>query len=229
MKKVIDFLTGLHANNDRGWFEEHKGEYKEALKEFEQFVEKLISGIAAFDPTVTSQKVKDCTFRIYRDVRFSHDKRPYKNYMGAYIAPYGKKSGWSGYYFHVEPVADEGSWSGGSLLSTGLYCPDPDVLYSVREEIVDNGVGLQATIDAAGGFTLDETAKLKRLPKDFADQAGSPHEELLKLKDIYVVKRLPLEFILADNLLERTLTEFRKTKPLNDLLNRAVEYAKTPR
>ncbi len=225
MKQVVDFLTALSAHNDREWFEVHKAEYKVALARFEQLTARLIEGISVFDPSVAGLSVKDCTYRIYRDVRFSHDKRPYKNYMGAYVAPHGKKAGWSGYYFHIEPVPDEGSWSGGSLISTGLYCPSPEVLKSVREEIVDNGAAIVSAVESARGFELDQTAKLKRLPKDFADQSGSPFEELLKLKDIYVVQRFSLKDVLSENFLDRVLAEFRKTKALNDLLNRAVEWA----
>lgn len=77
------------------------------------FTAKAIDGIAAFDPSVRGLTVKDCTWRIYRDTRFSPDKTPYKTHMGAFVAPRGKKGGYSGYYFHVEPVWDERSWSQG--------------------------------------------------------------------------------------------------------------------
>ena len=95
---------------------------------FEEFTAKLIDGIAAFDPSVRGLTVKDCTWRIFRDTRFSPDKTPYKTHMGAFVAPRGKKGGYSGYYFHVEPVWDERSWSHGHQLTTGLYCPLPEVL-----------------------------------------------------------------------------------------------------
>lgn len=223
MKEVVEFLTHLHADNDKAWFDAHKAEYKRALACFEAFAVQLIEGLVAFDPSVAGLTLKDCTYRIYRDTRFSHDKTPYKTHMGVYVAPHGKKAGYSGYYFHVQPVAAEDDWSQGSLLSTGLYCPLPEVLRSVREEIVDNGAQIVAAIGEATGFSLDETAKLTRPPKGFP--AGTPYDELLKLKDFYVVQRLAPEFILSPDLLENTLAEFRKTKRLNDLLNRAAQYA----
>ena len=113
MKQVVEFLTLLHENNDKAWFDSHKEMYKRALSCFEVFTAKLIDGIAAFDPSVRGLTVKDCTWRIYRDTRFSPDKTPYKTHMGAFVAPRGKKGGYSGYYFHVEPVWDERSWSQG--------------------------------------------------------------------------------------------------------------------
>lgn len=102
MKQVVEFLTLLHENNDKAWFDSHKEMYKRALSCFEVFTAKLIDGIAAFDPSVRGLTVKDCTWRIYRDTRFSPDKTPYKTHMGAFVAPRGKKGGYSGYYFHVE-------------------------------------------------------------------------------------------------------------------------------
>ena len=106
MKQVVEFLTLLHENNDKAWFDSHKEMYKRALSCFEEFTAKLIDGIAAFDPSVRGLTVKDCTWRIFRDTRFSPDKTPYKTHMGAFVAPRGKKGGYSGYYFHVEPVWD---------------------------------------------------------------------------------------------------------------------------
>ena len=69
---------------------------------FDSFTEQLILGIQSFDSNINNLSVKDCTYRIYRDARFSKDKTPYKTHMGAFISPNGKKSGYSGYYFHIE-------------------------------------------------------------------------------------------------------------------------------
>ena len=134
MKSVIDFLVGLRSDNSKEWFDAHKAEYKAAKAEFEDFTAQLIDGIAGFDPSVRGLAVKDCTYRIYRDIRFSNDKTPYKTHMGAYICRGGKKSGNAGYYFHVEPAGD-GGMIGGHLLTAGLYMPEPEVLRSVREDI----------------------------------------------------------------------------------------------
>ena len=223
MKQVVEFLTLLHENNDKAWFDSHKEMYKRALSCFEVFTAKLIDGIAAFDPSVRGLTVKNCTWRIYRDTRFSPDKTPYKTHMGAFVAPRGKKGGYSGYYFHVEPVWDERSWSQGHQLTTGLYCPLPEVLRSVRDEILDNGAEIEAAIREAKGFVLDESNKLKRLPKAYAP--GSPYDEWLKLKDVYITERLAPEFMLDKELLKNTLHEFRKTKHFSDILNRAVQFA----
>lgn len=221
MQEVIDFFRRLHDNNDRAWFDAHRAEWTHVKGRFAAFTERLIEGIAAFDPSVRGLRVQDCTYRIARDTRFSADKSPYKNYIGAYIAPKGKKSGFAGYYFHIEPCGDGLVWS--NLLSAGLYCPEPTVLRSVREEIFDNGAEVLKAIRAARGFRLCENNKLKRVPTGFP--ADSEYAELLKLKDVYLEKKITEEFLLDDRLIENTLAEFRRTQPFIALLNRAVQYA----
>lgn len=221
MEGIIDFLRRLHDNNDREWFDAHRAEWTRVKGEFADFTARLIDGIASFDPTVGGLRPQDCTYRIARDTRFSPDKSPYKTYMGAYVAPKGKKSGFAGYYFHIEPCSDSLVWC--NLLSAGLYCPEPVVLRSVRDEILDNGAEIEAAIARAKGFRLCEHNKLKRVPTGFP--AGSAYAEMLKLKDIYIEKPITEEFLLSDDLLERTLDEFRRTQPFVAILNRAVQYA----
>lgn len=221
MKNVIDFLSELRKNNHKEWFEANKGWYKEALGEFNAFTETLIEGIASFDPLVAGLTLKDCTYRIYRDVRFSHDKTPYKTHMGAYVCPKGKKSGYAGYYFHLEPKGE--GLLGGNLMTAGLYMPEPVVLRSLREEILDNGAELLAAAEEAKGFTLDQSNKLKRTPTGFP--ADSPYDEYLKLKDFYVVKPFDDKLLGSKDLLDKVVTGFRSTHRLTTQLNRAVQYA----
>lgn len=221
MKEVIDFFRRLHDDNTREWFDAHRAEWTRVKGRFADFTGQLIGGIASFDPEVRGLRPQDCTYRIARDTRFSPDKSPYKTYIGAYIAPKGKKSGFAGYYFHIEPCADSLVWC--NMLSAGLYCPEPTVLRSVREEILDNGAAIAAAIGRARGFRLCRTNSLKRVPTGFP--ADSEWSDMLKLKDFYLVKPVTEEFLLADDLLERTLAEFRRTQPFVAILNRAVQYA----
>ena len=137
MEDIIRFLEQLRRHNNREWFEANKLWYRDVKARFDGLVARLIDAIAAFDPSVAGLAVKDCTYRIYRDTRFSPNKEPYKTHFGAYFCPRGKKSGYAGYYFHVEPQGD--GLIGGHLLSAGLYMPEPNVLKSVRDEIFDNG------------------------------------------------------------------------------------------
>lgn len=222
MKQVIAFLRELHANNNREWFDAHRAEWKRVKTRFAGFTEQLIDGISAFDPSVRGLRVQDCTYRIARDTRFSPDKTPYKEYIGAYIAPGGKKSGYAGYYFHVEPDTGEGS-TYGHMLAVGLYCPEPVVLRSVRDEIFDNGAEVERTIREADAFTLCRDNTLRRTPKGYP--SGSAYDELLRLRELLLERRLTERELLDDGLLERTLEAFRQTQPFVALLNRAVQFA----
>lgn len=222
MKQVIAFLRELHDNNNREWFDAHRAEWKRVKTRFAGFTEQLIDGISAFDPSVRRLRVQDCTYRIARDTRFSPDKTPYKEYIGAYIAPGGKKSGYAGYYFHVEPDTGEGS-TYGHMLAVGLYCPEPVVLRSVRDEIFDNGAEVERTIREADAFTLCRDNTLRRTPKGYP--SGSAYDELLRLRELLLERRLTERELLDDGLLERTLEAFRQTQPFVALLNRAVQFA----
>lgn len=221
MKNIIEFLSELKENNNRDWFTANKAAYKEVEKEFNQFAEKLIEGISQFDPSVKNLNAKDCTFRIYRDVRFSPNKDPYKTHMAAYVCPNGKKSGLAGYYFHVEAPGSD--YIGGHILATGIHSPEPKVLQSIREEILDNGDAFVKAIKKAKGFELDESLKLKKVPKDFPQDYK--YADYLKLKNYSLMKSLSDDFLMSDNLLENCLSEFKKSLDFNHMLNRAANFA----
>ena len=221
MEEVLDFLRRLSDNNDREWFDAHRAEWTHVKGLWADFTAELIEGVASFDPSVRGLRPQDCTYRIARDTRFSADKRPYKSWLGTFIAPHGKKSGYAGYYFHVEPVGD--GLLGNHLLAAGAVCIEPAVLRSIREEVLDHGDELTESIRRACGFRLDTTNRLKRVPTGFP--AESEHADLLKQKDYCLEKRVSEEFVLSDGLPERLVEEFRHTKPFLDQLNRAIRYA----
>ena len=221
MEEVLDFLRRLSDNNDREWFDAHRAEWTHVKGLWADFTAELIEGVASFDPSVRGLRPQDCTYRIARDTRFSADKRPYKSWLGTFIAPHGKKSGYAGYYFHVEPVGD--GLLGNHLLAAGAVCIEPAVLRSIREEVLDHGDELTESIRRARGFRIDTTNRLKRVPTGFP--AESEHADLLKQKDYCLEKRVSEEFVLSDGLPERLVEEFRHTKPFLDQLNRAIRYA----
>ena len=112
---------------------------------------------------------------------------------------------------------------GEHMLISGIYCPEPLLLRSVREEILDNGTELQKAIDAAKGFRLNTDNKLKRVPTGFP--ADCEHAELLKHKDWCVEKPIDESFLYAEDFVERAVQEFRKTHGFIEIINRAVQYA----
>lgn len=219
MKIVLDFLNQLAENNNKEWFDANKSFYKEVKQTFEAFTEKLIINISEFDSTIRNLTVKDCTYRIYRDLRFSKDKTPYKTHIGAYICPNGKKSGLGGYYFHLESNSKQ--YLSSHLLATGAVCIPNNILNSIREDVFSLPNEFQSCISNAKGWEIDQANKMKTMPKQFPKEAVNA--EYLKLKDFILSKKLDDSYVLSDNLLERVTQEFEKTMKFKEFINRAIQ------
>ena len=226
MKEIISFLRDLSQNNNREWFMANKARYTAVAERFNAIVDELIREIARYDASVTGLTAKDCTYRIYRDVRFSADKSPYKTHMGAFICRGGKKSGYSGYYFHIG-TGGEG-YPAAHMLAAGDYCCDPKVLQVLREDIVGGGGDFDAIVqDARPTFDLDREGALKRNPKGFEQE--TQYTEYLRLKAFCLVHTPSNDFMYADGLAQRTAALFESSKPFLDYINRAIEYVKSER
>ena len=223
LRQILEFLDRLRLNNNREWFNDHKQEYLTHQAAFNGIVEGLIAELQRIDPSLGTLSVRDCIYRIYRDTRFSPDKTPYKTHISAYICPRGRKSGYAGYYLHIEPVGD--GLIGRSILASGAHCPEPKPLQSMREEILDNGAEFQRCLNQAEGWTLDSERALKRIPKGFP--SDSPWAEYFKQKDYILVRDLGGEVLDADDPVAVLTELFAPTVDMNRLLNRAIEYAYT--
>ena len=225
MKQVYNFLEKLALNNNREWFQAHKENYLKAKVTFDNFVQELIAEVYKFDKEIDPNllTVKDCTYRIYRDIRFSADKSPYKTHMGAYLVKGGKKSQFAGYYFHLEPLP--GVFSFGNMMCAGAYMPTAKQIASVRDEISVNSQSIINAIKKAKGFTLDDSDALKRTPHGFDDVKDPDAIKLLRLKSYLVIKSVTPEYIFAPNLAKRVAGEFKKCYEFNYLINRCIEYS----
>lgn len=222
MKRVFEFLDALQQNNDKPWFDANKAWYLEVKNYFDGFVAELIERIEDFDDSIYGLNVSDCTYRIYRDVRFSKDKTPYKTHFCAYVCPKGKKSGFGGYYFHLE--AEDGNYIGANLLGTGVVCMPNPVIRSIREDVYSLYNEFEDIVTHSGDFRLDMSSKMKVGSKDFPKDCEA--REYLKLRDFLLSKTISRDFVLVDNLAERLANEFEKTKRFNDFINRAIAAGK---
>ena len=162
-QSTLDFLKAIKKNNNRDWFEKNRGKYENAKKDFENFVSEMIKALSKINPAYSSLEVKNCVFRIYRDVRFSKNKAPYKTNMGAYFSEGGKKSDKAGFYIQVEP--------GSSFIAGGSWIPEAPALKSIRQEI-DYNPDLFNKIISAKSFKkyfeeLSDT-RLKTTPKGYS-------------------------------------------------------------
>lgn len=223
MRRVLDFLSDLSDNNCKEWFDANKARYREAKAVFDDFACELIGRIQTFDPQMEGLSLKDCTYRIYRDVRFSKDKSPYKTHMGVFVCKGGKKSGRSGYYFHIEPKGQ--NYLGGHLLCCGAYCPEPAVIKSVREDFMLSGDQIVETIQKTKthGFAVSMENMLKRVPAGYP--ADSPYADFLRMKNYLVEKSVGDRYILGKDLAKRVAEEFECCLDFNTRLNMAIDYA----
>jgi uncharacterized protein (TIGR02453 family) len=227
-RETLAFLRGLKRNNRREWFEAHRADYvRDVLEPMRAIIEDLdvrFAGLAAEyvgDP-------KRSMFRIYRDVRFSKDKSPYKAHAALWIyhrAPgrgVGKEiDGGAGFYLHVEP--------GASLVAGGLWMPPRPSLAKVRDRLGDDVAGWERAMSAPafrrrfGKLSDDEDGiLLKRLPRGYAE--GHPAERWLRYNSFTVHRAYTDAEILSPKLVDQAMKDFAAMVPMCRWLNRALGY-----
>ncbi|MEO6550745.1 MAG: DUF2461 domain-containing protein [Ferruginibacter sp.] len=215
---TINFLKELEINNNKPWFEQHRSKFDDAKENIQGIVAELIPAIANFDEPIGNLAVKDCTFRINRDVRFTKDKRPYKNNMAAYFSSGGKKANVPGYYFHCEP--------GKSYAAGGFYGPMPEQLAKIRQEIdynFDEWKNIVGNKTFKKYFTagVEGLELLVRPPKGYEE--NNPAIEYLKMKNFVVRKPFTDLQLQSKTLVKDIALTFEKIKPMISFLNTAVE------
>lgn len=220
---ILGYLAQLSANNNREWYHAHKAQYQAANAQFEELIQNLILQIGEFDGSVLSHAPRELTFKLVRDTRFSHDKSPYNPAFRAHISAMGKLPIPVGYYIMLKP-------GGQSFLGGGLFADMfRDATRMVRDYISEHG-GEWETILAAPDFrecfTVNGTA-LKNVPAGY--EKDHPQAEYLKHKSWYL--EYPLrdeEFADGDRFVSKAADVFRRMKPFNDYLNRALIGFKMP-
>jgi len=215
MDKVLQFLSELEKNNTREWFNDNRKWYEESRDKVTFVTDVLINEIGKFDSQVRGLSPKDCVFRIFRDVRFSKDKRPYKTNFGSFICKGGRKSMNPGYYFHIEP--------GSSFVAGGVYMSPAEPLKAIRNFMAENAeefleITNNPTFRAVFPEMFDD--QLKTAPKGFPKD----HEfiSLLRYKSFIFSKQLKDEQVKGDKYIEKTLELFEQLKPVNSFLYEAL-------
>lgn len=214
MESVLSFLRDLRKKNNRDWFERHKDRFLAAKDLFTHAVDDLLHRLAPADPTLQSLDPAQSVFRIYRDIRFSKDKTPYKTHLGAFLAAEGKSSNGPGYYFHIEP-------DGKSMLAAGLYQPSTADLVSLRERIAAHPAELRALLAHRSvrkhfpdGLNGDRSKVLRGFKPDH------PAYDLLIVKSYIAWRHLSDQEVLAKSLAKNAATAFAALAPFNDWLRR---------
>ncbi len=215
MEKVLEFLKELAANNNREWFEANKPRYVECRQKVLFITDVLVNEIRKFDHTIPLLDAKACMFRIFRDVRFSNDKRPYKTNFGSFIAKGGRKSECPGYYFHIEP--------GNSFAGGGLYMPAAAPLKAIRDRIAVSGHEFLEIInhpDFKSALPNMFDDRLKTAPKGFPKD----HEfiGLLRYKSFAFSAPINDESFLKGNFIDEAVNLYRQMHKANDFLTEAL-------
>ncbi len=220
---ILQYLTDLSENNNREWYHAHKPEYKAANEEFEALVQDLIFRIGEFDPAILHNVPKSLTFKLNRDTRFSHDKSPYNPAFRAHISSMGKLPVPVGYYLMIKP--GDKSFLGGGLFADMFK----DATTMVRDYISANGAQWEQIIhapDFKNHFTVQGTS-LKNVPAGYDKE--HPQAEFLKYKSWYLEYPIKdAELADAGQFLDHAADLFRRMKPFNDYLNKALADFQMP-
>lgn len=215
---ILKFLKTLARNNNREWFEKNKETYLDLKAGFEAFVGEVLTEMIAFDPSLAGLEPKRLVYRIYRDVRFSKDKTPYKTNMSAAISSGGKTMGTPGYYFQLEP-------GGKSFFAAGLYMPPPETVAKIRQEIDYGGEELKKILKEPKFkklFTgLWDGDAVKSAPKGYAKD--HPHIELIKLKSFLVEHPFDDEEVTAKSYKKKLIETMRVAQPLIEFLKKGMD------
>ncbi|RAR75573.1 DUF2461 domain-containing protein [Flavobacterium aciduliphilum] len=217
--EALRFLEDLSANNNTEWMHNHKKRYEAYKKEYHNFISLLLSEMKPLDEKIEGLEIKNCTFRINRDIRFSKDKSPYKTNMGVWLSQNKNRKNAPGYYIHFE--------KGNCFIAGGVWCPEPNELKLIRKEIEFFYDDLESILTAKNFKTifndLDKSDEnmLKKAPKDF--DPSHPAIEFLKLKSFTASYKIDEhEFTKAD-FSKKVAQKLIALKPLNDFLSRALE------
>ena len=215
---TLKFLKELKKNNNKSWFESHRGQYESARTDFENFIKIILDRHSKKDADLGELTAKKCMFRMNRDIRFSKDKTPYKTNLAASMDRGGKKSGYAGYYFHCEP--------GNSFLGGGIWMPDKDAVKKIRQEIdycyaeFDKIVTNRKFRSIYPELYSGDGIKLNKIPHGF--EKDNPAGEYLKFKSWLVLTNLKDAELTSKELVKKTLSAFEILRPLLKFINRAL-------
>ena len=212
---ILAFLRQLAVNNDRAWFKARKDQYDALRKPWEQDMERLIALIADYFPDVRGLNVKDSVYRIYRDIRFSHDKSPYKTYFSGVIGKGGRHTVQSGYYVHIG--VEE------MMLCGGIWWPEKPILDQLRGLIDAEPEEFLAIVENPVITSQFQwmSQSLKAVPKGY--DKDHPLARYLKMKEYLMVKRVDEQYFDCDDWVERVASDLQPLKPLHDFLNYVFE------
>lgn len=218
-KESIQFLDDLRNNNNRDWFQDSKKRYEIFKKDYHQLVSGFLDAMKPMDPALEMLEIKNCTFRINRDIRFSKDKSPYKSHVGIWLSSGAKGLNRAGYYVHIE--------KGASFIAGGFYSPEAEDLKKIRKEIAFFYDDLEAILNEPnfkkefGDFNRNEKSMLKNPPRGY--EKDHPAIDFLKLKSFETVQKFDISEVTKKDFVSKMSQKLILLKPLNEFMNRALD------
>lgn len=216
-KDTLSFIKDVAENNNREWFAENKHRYEESKANVLELVASIIPELSKIDPLISPDlDPKKCLLRIYRDVRFSKNKDPYKNNFGMWFSSKSKGGNEPGYYLHIQP--------GLSFIAGGYWMPDAAHLKLIRQEIDYNIGDFKDIINNKNfktQFKFGGGAVLKNAPKGY--DPADPNIEYLKLKSFEASMNLNDEEFLKPDIVNKLVSSFSTVSPLVAFLRNAIE------
>jgi uncharacterized protein (TIGR02453 family) len=221
--EALKFMRGLKRNNDREWFNARKATYEREIKAPTlELITAVNEAMLRFAPD-NVQPPQKAAMRIYRDIRFSSDKRPYKRNQGAWWARSGlEKTSGGGFYFHFGP--DE------VVIAAGVYMPEREQLLAIRRHIEVHHEELRrllASKKLRGLMSEFDGLKLTRPPKGFSPD--SPAMDLLLCRQWGVTTHLPADAATSPTLLKEIVKRFEVAAPFVELLNAPLVARRSPK
>jgi len=215
-KETLNFIKDVAENNNREWFAANKDVYEAAKEDALALAAAIIPELAKIDPILSAEAdPKKTLLRIYRDVRFSKNKDPYKNNYGMWFST--KKGGNEpGYYLHIQP--------GKSFIAGGYWMPDVPHLKLIRQEIDYNIGDFKEIINEKEfkkNFKLGVDNALKNAPKGY--DPADPNIEFLKLKSFEATMKIDDEEFFKPKLVNKLISSFKTVQPLVAFLRNAIE------
>lgn len=220
-KDTMPFLHELYANNNREWFQKNKPRWEAIKKDFLVYTQAVIDVLVKEDPSLGTPKPAQCLYRIYRDLRFSPDKRPYKAHISFFVPTGGvKRTGVPGYYVQFAPDGEDGCFMGG-----GIFMPESPALNAIRQEIFYSveefkGIICDKTFRRWYGTDFWDPQPLKTAPKGYPKDW--PDIDLLKHRHYTAMHSMEESMATSPDLLDYTLECFRASLPLNRFIQRAM-------
>ncbi len=209
-KSTLTFLKSLKKNNNREWFTENKPLFQAENEHFVSFADAVLAEMNKFD-NIETPTGKKSVFRIYRDVRFSKDKTPYKNHFSASFKRATKLLR-GGYYMHIEP--------NNSFIGGGFWGPDPKDLLRIRKEIATDASELREIttdknfINVFGGLQGD---KVKTAPRGF--DKNHKDLDLLQFKQYVISRKFSDKEVLDPNFHKKAAETFNAMLPFFDFMS----------